>query len=109
MKKHFYTHIIEIESLVVELDKLNLSDQEKIHLARLIDSNLHHTVLDVILSQLPEDEKQVFLRNLKESNHDKIWEHLNSIVDKIEEKIKNAAEQLKKELRHDIKEAKEQT
>ena len=30
--KQFYAHLIEIESIVVELDKMNLSDAQKLHL-----------------------------------------------------------------------------
>lgn len=104
--KHFYGHLIEVESLVVELDKLDLSEEQKIHLTNLIDSSLHHTVLDAILSQLNPPDKKVFLNHLKEDDHSKIWQFLNEKIDKVEEKIKKAAEDLKTELHKDIKESK---
>lgn len=103
--KNFYTHLVEVESLVVELDQMDLTDDEKIHLASLIDSNLHHTILDAVLSELPEEEKEKFMQALAEDDHQKIWDHLNSKVDNIEEKIKKAAEDLKRELHEDIKES----
>lgn len=106
MKKFFYSHLVEVESIIVELDKLDLSPDEKAHLAALVDSNLHHTVLDAVLSELSQDDKKVFLEHLNNQNHDKIWNHLNSKVDNIEEKIKDAAESVKKELHEDIKKAK---
>lgn len=104
--KYFYSHLIEIESVISELDKLDLSEEEKIHLAGLIDSSLHHTVLDAILSELSEGDKRVFLQHVHEDDHGKIWQFLTEKVDKIEEKIKKAAEDLKIELHEDIKEAK---
>ena len=107
MQKHFYTHLIEIESLIVELDALNLSDTEKHHLAELVDSSIHHTILDVILSELSESDKKVFLDHLESNDHSKIWNHLNNKVDNIEDKIKSAAEDLKGELHKDIRETKE--
>ncbi|EKD91436.1 MAG: hypothetical protein ACD_30C00005G0004 [uncultured bacterium] len=106
IKTHFYSHLIEIESLVVELDKLELSDTEKNHLAALVDSNLHHTILDVILSELSEQDKKIFMEHLSNDDKEKIWEHLNSKVNNIEEKIKTAAEDIKNKMHEDIKESK---
>ncbi len=104
--KNFYSHIVEIESLTVELDALDLSPGQKKELAELLDSSLHHTILNAIFSELPEQDKRILLEYLVEENHDKIWEHLNSKVDNIEEKIKTAADSLKVKLRQDIEEAK---
>ncbi|MDO8577136.1 MAG: hypothetical protein Q7R82_02215 [Candidatus Daviesbacteria bacterium] len=104
--KQFYTHLIEIESIIVELDKLDLSQEQKIHLTGLIDSSLHHTVLDAVLSELLPEDKRVFLNYLKEDDHSKIWKFLNEKVENIEEKIKKTADDLKSQLQKDLKEAK---
>lgn len=104
--KQFYSHLIEIESIIVELDKMDLTDEQKLHLAGLIDSSLHHTVLDAVLSELSDADKQIFLNHLKEDSHSKIWQFLNEKVDNIEDKIKKAAEDLVKEMHEDIKKAK---
>jgi len=103
--KQFYTHLVEIESIIIRLDKMVLSKEEKLHLAHLIDSSLHHTILDAILSQLSDQDKRMFMTHLTEDNHDKFWKFLNEKVVGIEDKIKNAAETLKKELEKDLKEA----
>lgn len=105
-KPFFYSHLIEIESIVTELDKLDLSEEQKIHLTGLIDSSLHHTILDAVLSELSPEDKRVFLNHLKEDDHDKVWKFLNEKVDNIEGKIKKAAQDLKMELHNDLKEAK---
>lgn len=104
--KQFYTHLIEIESIIVELDKMDLSGNEKLHLADLVDSSLHHTILDAVLSQLKDDDKIKFIEHLNDGNHDKIWKFLNEKVDNIEDKIKEASDDLKKEFASDLKEAK---
>lgn len=106
MKKHFYSHLIEFESLQVELEEMGLSEQEKTHLLSLAQSNLHHTVLDAILSELSEDDKKMFLSHVASEDHQKIWEFLSKKIENIEEKIKKAADSLKQELHKDIKEAK---
>ena len=104
--KQFYTHLVEIESIVIELDKMDLSKEQKIHLTTLIDSTLHHTILDSILSQLGDSDKRVFLQSFSENDHDKIWKFLTERVDNIEDTIKKAVEDLKEQLHKDLKEAK---
>ncbi len=103
--KYFYSHLIEIEAIVIKLDKMDLSKEEKLHLTHLIDSSLHHTVLNAILSELSEEDKRLFILHLKENNHDKIWQFLNNKVSGIETKIRKAATDLNKEFMTDLKEA----
>lgn len=105
MKKHFYTHLINIESITLELDNLDLSDDERAHLAGILDSSLHNTILDAVFSQLSDEDKQVLIKYLADGNHDKTWEFLNSKVENIEEKITEAAEDLKKKMHLEISEA----
>jgi len=106
MGKHFYSHIIETSTLSLELGEMDLSKVERRHLIELAKNNIHHAILDAILSELSEENKKIFLSHLTSEDHDKLWEHLKKNIDNIEEKIKKAAEKLKEELHKDIKEAK---
>lgn len=104
----FYTKFISIESVVAELHDLGLSEEEKMHLASLIDSSIHHAILDEVLSNLKADDKKLFLKLLSENEeHEKIVKFLNDHVDNIEGRIKKVADELVKEMHEDIKEAKE--
>lgn len=105
-KKHFYTHIIDTSSLSLELGEMDLSTEERMHLISLVESNIHQTILDLVLSELSEDDKKIFLMHVVSSNHDKVWKILKEKTKNIEEKIKKAADDLKKELHKDIKETK---
>lgn len=107
MKKHFYTHLVEIESLTVELDELDLSEKQRIHLAQLIDTSIHHTVLDAIFSELSDKDKIELFKHLIGEDNEKVWQFLNSRVDNVEERIKKVADELRDQLKKDIKEAKE--
>lgn len=106
MGKHFYSHIIETSSISLELGSMNLSKEERIHLMTLMDATMHNVILDVILSELSDEDKKIFLTHLSSNNHDKIWEHLKKKIVNIEDKIKKAAGELRNELYKDIKEAK---
>lgn len=107
--KYFFSHLIEIEQVLVELEKLDLSKDQKVHLASLIDSQLHDTILDAILSQLNDAEKRVFTQHLTEGDHHKIWKFLNDKINGVEDKIKEAANQLKHTLHKDLQRASKET
>jgi hypothetical protein len=104
----FYSHLIETESLTIELDKLSLEDEQRLHLAKLIDSTLHHTILDAILSELSNNDKRLFIKYLEEDDDNKIWQFLNNRIKNIEEKIKIAGEILKEEMHKDLSKAKKE-
>ena len=105
---YFYTKYIVIEELIEELHSLDLSDEERHHLASLVDSSLHHAILDEILSNLNDADKKIFLTKMNENPKDeKLMDFLNEKVENIEGKIKKVAEDLVVEMHKDIKEAKQ--
>ncbi len=107
MVKHFYSYIIETETVFLEIDSLSISDSEKNHLKSLAESHIHSTVLDTILSELHPEDKKEFVTHLNTKDHDRIWKFLHIKVEDAENKIKIAAHAIKKELLNDIKQARE--
>src|SRR5260221_8129913 len=95
---YFYSHLIETDSLVVALNELKLSDEEKTHLLGIVQSSLHHAILDAILSELSDKDKKTFVDYVEENNNEKIWKFLNGKIQGIESKIQKAAEDLKKKV-----------
>lgn len=105
MGKTFYSNLIEMDSIIIELDKMGLLVTEKKHLIILVDKSIHNVILDTVLSELSESDKRVFVNKVTFEKNEKIWEFLSQKVDKIEDKIKKAIKDLKEELHEDIKEA----
>lgn len=105
-KKQFYHQVIETDSIVVILNEMELSDQEKIHLSHIMESSLHHAILDAILSELSVSDKKLFLKELANDDHDAVWKFLKEKIDKIEEKVIKVSDDLKKELHEDVKKVK---
>ncbi len=104
--KFFYHKIIVIDKILEELHTLDLSDGERAHLAALVDSSLHHAILDEILSNLKDEDKRIFIKAITQnSEDDKLLEFLQSKIENIEEKIKRTADDLIVEMHKDIKEA----
>lgn len=107
--KYFYSHLVEIESVAVKLDELDLTQEQRIHLADLVDSTIHQTVLEMILSKLSDQDKKAFLSRLQEDPKDEeLMKFVNSKVEGIEDEIKKTVNKLKDELHEDIGEAKKQ-
>lgn len=106
MKKHFYSHLVSIDSVHIELSYLDLSDKERKHLRDLAESNLHHMILDAVLSELSPEDKKVFLRQIHHDDHQAVWRFLNKKSKNIESLIKKTAEDLIDTMHKDIKEAK---
>lgn len=104
MRKHFYSHIATTESVVIKLHGLEMSDEQRLHLIALMDSSLHHVILDAILAELTPADKKIFLKELASDDHEAIWKFLRSKITGIEDKIQKAAEDLKDELHGDINE-----
>lgn len=101
--KYFYSHLVNIDSLVSDLDQLDLTSSQKKELLEIAHVHMHQTIIDEILSQMGEDDKKTFLELLATGDDKKIWKHLNSKVEKIESKIASAAKQVERELSQDLK------
>ncbi|CAN5236014.1 hypothetical protein BH09PAT2_BH09PAT2_01130 [soil metagenome] len=106
MKPHFYSHIIEIDSLHSSLDELGLEVPEKQELIIIVESSIHHVVMDVILTELDEPDKKKFLSHVVSNEHEKVWDLIGYKITDAENKIKKAVNNLKDKLHNDIKETK---
>jgi hypothetical protein len=102
--KHFYSHLIETTDITIELAEIELTPDERVHLVSLIEANIHSTVIETVLSNLPKEDKKIFLKNLVSNDHEIIWVHLKSRTKNIEEKIIKSVGVLKKDFYKDIKE-----
>ncbi len=108
MAKLFYDHLIIIEEIVAVLDTHNLSPKDKQTFLELIDKTMHHHILDAILTHLPEEHHETFLKKLHGAPHDPnimsfLKEH--SSVD-IEKEILKQANTVKKTLLKEIEKVK---
>lgn len=105
--KYFYSQYIVMESLIEELHKMDLSDKERYHLASLIDSSLHHVILNEILSNLSKEDKKLFLKLWSEDpENEKLMEFLQNKIEGIEEKITKVSQDLIDKMHEDITKAK---
>jgi len=106
MNKQFYSHLVDITIIQIKLNDLELAPHEYNELMTLVYTIIHHGVIDDILSELSEDDKKIFLKNLERDHHDSILTHLHDVVVNIEEKIKKTSSVILEELQRDLNEIK---
>lgn len=103
---YFYSHVINLEVIIASLDSLNLEHKHKAHLSALVDTTIHNTILDLVLSKLSLEDREKFVKMVHTNPEDvNIMEFLDSKIEKVEDKIMVTVEELKRELHADISEA----
>lgn len=106
MKKQFYSHLVTLESVRVELSGTNISESEKKELLELAQKQLHHVMLDTALEHVKGEDKKEFLKHLHHEDHEKAWQVLRMHTKDIEHHLLHAAHELYEVLRDDIRELK---
>lgn len=101
--KHFFHSLVSMDSLRVRLDLLDLSDLDKDQLMEIAERTLHHSILDLVLSELSEKDKKLFLEWHASEKHEEIWQLLNANVINIEKKIQATADTIAEKLHKDLK------
>ncbi len=100
----FYDHLINIHGLHIEFDKLDLSVPDRNELIRLADSSVHHEVFDLIMIELPEEHRQVFLELFSTDPGDPVIMTLVSRhIPSVEEKIKARVSKLVNEFTEEVR------
>lgn len=106
MTKIFYDHLTISEEITVELDKYKLDHQEREEIIQLVDENIHHRVLDIILTHLPKEKHHDFLTKFHSAPHDSnLLAYLKKEVENIEEFIICEAKKVKAEILREFKRA----
>lgn len=103
--KYLFEEIIQIKTVHLKLNEMDLTDQEKEELLEIMKSTIHHKVIDLILSELTDEEKEIFLEGVStgrgfSDTHkngqflDVLKDRINNLEAKIKEKVKEAEEEL---------------
>lgn len=102
MKKHFYSHLVSIDSVLIEIGTLEVTYEEREHLRNMAESTIHYAIMSEVLEDLTPEERKVFLQHVMKGEHDKVWKLFDKKVEKIEEKILRASDEIKSILLQDI-------
>ncbi len=106
MKQQFYSHLVSTDHIFIEIDNLDISEKEKIHLKSLVTSNIHIAVLDIVMTHIPPEDKKMFLNHLHKNEHEAMWEFLEKRTIAIDKKIIKKVKELSDEFLSDIHQVK---
>jgi hypothetical protein len=82
MSKIFYDHLIVLEEVRVQIDKVAKTSEEKEEIWKLVDEIIHHRVMNTILEKLPEKHHKSFLKRFYAAPYDeKLIPYLNEKID----------------------------
>jgi hypothetical protein len=104
--KYFYSHIIETTEISLEIGELDIPKEDRAKLIALAEENLHHSLLDLVLTHLSEEDKKTFLSHLVTNDHKSAWDFIVSRVENAEQKIIDTALKIKIDLKKDIQKVK---
>jgi len=98
--KIFYDRLINISDIITEVERLQIQPEEKEELAQLVDSTIHHEVISVILTNLPQENHQEFLERFHAKPHDdKLLDYLKAKIGDIEDKLQHTGKALKEKIK----------
>lgn len=103
----FYDHLVGLDDIHNELADFDLSFKQHYDLLNLVDSILHHEVLNIILVILPADHHESFLKDFNNRPDDQ--EHLvflRQFDPEVDGKIVEAANRAKTKIKENIKKVK---
>ncbi len=103
----FYDHLVGLDEIHNEILELNLPTRKHYSLLQIVDSTLHHEILNIILLEIPIGVHEQFLIEFRNSP-DKT-SHLDFIrlfSPHIEEKIRASASTTKAKLLEEIRKVK---
>lgn len=95
MNNKFYNHLIKIEPLHNKLSEYDIDINQRDEILSLLHSHIHITVIDVVLSELQEEEKKEFLHLVAiKEDHDGAWNFIITKIPEGEEKVKKAIDDI---------------
>lgn len=105
-KKYFYSHIIEISEISLEIGNLDIPKEDRVKLIALAEENHHNALLHLVLNHLHDDDKKSFLSHISEDNHDRAWEFVAKKIEDLENKLINESNRIREDFKNDIRKVK---
>ncbi|MFH1295515.1 MAG: hypothetical protein ABIH84_02980 [bacterium] len=96
---YIFDDIVKIDHLFLIIEEQFEDDAEQAYLKNVIKDIIHHKLLDLVLDELDEEKKVIFLTGLEDENtHPNLLERLREWIDRLEEKICLKAREAETEL-----------
>jgi hypothetical protein len=97
--KYIFEGIIETDQVLIKIDAVSETDDDREYLTTLVKDTLHHKIVDLILDELDEEKRLFFIAHLDdESKHLTLLSKLSEWIKDFEYKVVTTAKNAEKEL-----------
>jgi len=100
-------HFVNNPRIVLEIDKLSLSEEEKIRLTETIILLYHQKLLGKFLEYLEADDKKLLMHTLLQDSQSEAINLLREKIANIEEVVNDAIDELEEQILKDLENVKE--
>jgi len=102
--KYIFEEIIKTDEIFMIIEQHFEETTEKEYMKHLVKDTMHHKLLDLVLDELDEDRKIIFLAGAdNESEHKGLLDKLKAWVDNFEDKLSHRAKEAEAEMVNLIK------
>ncbi|MFC1656775.1 hypothetical protein ACFL14_02355 [Patescibacteria group bacterium] len=103
-RKTFFSHLLDTDQLITMVERLLEIEEEKLEILDMIDSTLHHRVVDKILHELDQGHHETFMSEYsRDPGNEELLFFLQKHIPNIEEKIQSESKDAQASLFEDIK------
>lgn len=102
-QKNFYDHLVKVESLTIQVNRLDLNPSQKKRVNGLIKSSVHYTLVNTLMSDVPEKERPRAIKTLNSGNYNELWSVFDTKKARVEGNLRKAFENLSREILRDLK------
>lgn len=97
--RYIFEDIIETKDIYLVIDEHAPDDETKQYLITIVKDVIHHKVVDLVLDELDEEKRVIFIEKLDdESQHQEILIKLSGWISDFEQKVVLKVKETEKEL-----------
>ncbi|MFH1749996.1 MAG: hypothetical protein ABH837_03870 [bacterium] len=103
-RKTFFSHLLDTDQLIMMVERLLEIEEEKLEILDMIDSTLHHRVIDKVLDELDDRHHELFMTEYsRDPGNEELLYFLKKHIPDIEDKIQLESKATQSSLFEDIK------
>ncbi len=97
--KYIFEDIIETKNIYLVIDENCPDDETKQYLITVVKDVIHHKIVDLVLDELDEEKRVIFIEKLDDSaQHQEILSKLSGWISDFEHKVISRVKETEKEL-----------
>lgn len=103
-RKTFFSHLLDTDQLIMLVERYLEVEEEKLEILDMIDSTLHHRVMDRVLHELDEGHHEIFIAEYsRDPGDEELLFFLKKHIPDIEDVIRSESKSTQASLFEDIK------